>query len=50
MIKHENINTKGIEQGYGTRLYLKMLLNKQKIMRVLSLFIILQGLNLKKSQ
>jgi len=23
VIKHESINTKGIEQGYGTKLYLK---------------------------
>jgi len=28
MIKHENVNTKGIKQGYGTRSYLKLVLKR----------------------
>jgi hypothetical protein len=31
MIKYENINIKGIEQGYGIRLYLKLMMNKLKV-------------------
>jgi hypothetical protein len=39
VIKHEKVNTKGIEQGFGTRLYFALVLNKLNIMGVLSLFI-----------
>jgi hypothetical protein len=39
MIKHENVNTKGIEQDYETKSYLKLMLNKLKVMEVLFLFI-----------
>jgi hypothetical protein len=30
VIKHEKVNTKGIEQGYETKLYLHLMLNKLK--------------------
>jgi hypothetical protein len=30
VIKYENVNTKGTKQGYGTRSYFKLLLNKLK--------------------
>jgi hypothetical protein len=33
LIKYEFVNTKGTKQGYGTRSYLKLLLNKLKIIR-----------------
>jgi hypothetical protein len=33
VIKHENVNKKGTEKGYGTRSYFKLVLNKLKIMR-----------------
>lgn len=39
IIKYENINTKETKQGYETRLYLKLMLNKLNVMRVLLLFI-----------
>ncbi len=31
VIKYENINIKGIKQGYGIRLYLKLVMNKLKV-------------------
>jgi len=31
LIKYENVNIKGIEHGYGIRLYLKPMLNKLKV-------------------
>jgi hypothetical protein len=31
MIKYENVNIKGIEHNYGKRLYLKLVLNKLKV-------------------
>ncbi len=39
MIKYENVNTKGTEQGCKIRLYLKLMLNKLNVMGDLSLFI-----------
>ncbi len=33
VIKYENVNIKGIEQGYGIRLYLKLVMNKLKVIR-----------------
>lgn len=32
MIKYENVNTKGTEQGCKIRLYLKLMLNKLNVM------------------
>ncbi len=31
VIKYENVNIKRIEQGYGIRLYLKLVMNKLKL-------------------
>jgi hypothetical protein len=31
VIKYENVNVKRIEQGYGIRLYLKLVMNKWKV-------------------
>ncbi len=33
MIKYENVNIKGIEHEYGIKLYLKLVLNKLKVIR-----------------
>ncbi len=38
VIKHEKVNTKGIEQGYETKSYLNFMLNKLKVLEVLFLF------------
>jgi len=39
VIKHEKVNTKGIKQGYETKLYLNLMLDKLKVLEVLFLFI-----------
>jgi hypothetical protein len=31
VIKYENVKIKGIEQGYGIRLYLKLVMKKLKV-------------------
>ncbi len=36
MTKYENVNIKGIEHGYGIRLYFKLVLNKLKVTRGLT--------------
>jgi len=48
VIKYENINIRGIEQGYGIRLYLKLMMKKLKLIRVLPLFVPFWGLSSKK--
>jgi hypothetical protein len=47
VIKFENVNTKGIEQGYGIRWYLKLMVNKLNLMRVLPLFLPFEYLAIK---
>jgi len=42
MIKHEKVNKKGVEQGYETKLYLNLMLNKLKVLEVLFLFILFE--------
>jgi hypothetical protein len=39
MLKYENVNVKRPKQGYGSRLYLKLVLNILKVIGVISLFI-----------
>ncbi len=39
VIKYENVNTKGTKQVYGIRSYLKLMVNRLKVMKVLPLFI-----------
>jgi hypothetical protein len=39
VIKCENINTKRTKQGYGTKLYFKLMFNRLKIEGVLLVFI-----------
>jgi len=39
VIKYENVNTRRIEQGYGTKLYFKLVLNKLKIMKVFTFYL-----------
>jgi len=38
MLKYEDLNMKRPKQGYGSRLYLKLVLNILKVMRVIPLF------------
>ncbi len=44
-MKQENVNTKKIKQGHGVRLYLRLILNRLKIVVVPFLFIPLWGPN-----
>jgi hypothetical protein len=44
VIKYENVNTKGTKQGYGIRSYLKLMVNRLKVMKVLLLFIPFENL------
>jgi hypothetical protein len=47
-MKQANVNIKRIEQGYRTRLYFKLMLNKINVTKVLCLFIPLLKLGSKK--
>jgi hypothetical protein len=44
VIKYENVNTKGTKQGYRIRSYLKLMVNRLNILKVLPLFIPFENL------
>jgi hypothetical protein len=44
-MKQESVNTKRIEEGHGVRLYLRLILNRLKVVGVPLLFIPLWGPN-----
>jgi hypothetical protein len=44
VIKYENVNTKGTKQGYRIRSYLKLMVNRLNVLKVLPLFIPFENL------
>jgi hypothetical protein len=48
MIKHENVNTKGTYQGYGTRLYFKLILIELKVLAKFTFIYTIWGLSSNK--
>jgi hypothetical protein len=48
MLKYENLNMKRPKQGYGSRSYLKMVLNILKVVGVVPLFMPFWGVNSRK--